>query len=88
WQYGGGLSLMLLFTGDYYGSKHLGINYGLVFIGWGLGFFMAKLGGLIKDMTGSLDYAFYLSAGLLVIGAILAQIVKSPTWDKEQPVAA
>ena len=85
WQYGGGLSLMLLFTGDYYGSKHLGINYGLVFIGWGLGFFMAKLGGILKDMTGSLDYAFYLSAGLLIIGAILAQVVKRPIWNKGQP---
>ncbi len=84
WQYGGGLSLMPLFTGDFYGAKHLGINYGLVFIGWGFGFFMAKLGGIIKDITGSLNYAFYISAGLLVIGAVLAQIVKRPTLADEE----
>ncbi len=88
WQYGGGLSLMLLFTDDFYGAKHLGMNYGLVFVGWGLGFFMAKLGGTIKDMTGSLDYAFYLSAGLLVIGALLAQLIKRPIWKKGQALAA
>nr|MDU9043000.1 OFA family MFS transporter [Candidatus Electrothrix aestuarii] len=84
WQYGGGLSLMPLFTGDFYGAKNLGINYGLVFLGWGLGFFMAKLGGIIKDLTGSLDYAFYISAALLVVGAILAQLVKRPTWAEEK----
>jgi OFA family oxalate/formate antiporter-like MFS transporter len=84
WQYGGGLSLMPLFTGDFYGAKNLGINYGLVFIGWGLGFFMARLGGTIKDLTGSLDYAFYISAGLLIVGAVLAQIVSRPRWaDKK-----
>ncbi|MGR0480803.1 MAG: L-lactate MFS transporter [Candidatus Electronema sp. V4] len=87
WQYGGGLALMPLFTGDFYGSKNLGANYGLVFIGWGLGFFMAKLGGMIKDLTGSLDYAFYISAGLLVVGAMLAQVVKRPRWAEEQAAA-
>ena len=49
WQYGGGLALMPSFTADFFGPKNLGINYGLVFIGWGLGFFMARLGGTIKD---------------------------------------
>jgi len=29
-----------------------------MFIGWGLGFFMARLGGSIKDWTGALDWAF------------------------------
>ncbi|MGX9728331.1 MAG: L-lactate MFS transporter [Candidatus Electronema sp. VV] len=87
WQYGGGLALMPLFTGDFYGSKNLGANYGLVFIGWGLGFFMAKLGGMIKDLTGSLDYAFYISAGLLVVGAMLAQVVKRPRWAEERAAA-
>ena len=61
WQYGGGLALMPSFTADFFGPKNLGMNYGLVFIGWGLGFFMARLGGTIKDVTGTLDWAFYLS---------------------------
>ena len=56
WQYGGGLSLMPSFTADFFGPKNLGMNYGLVFLGWGGGFFMAKVAGIIKDrlalMTG------------------------------------
>ncbi len=78
WQYGGGLSLLPSFTLDYYGEKNLGVNYGLVFLGWGLGFFMARLGGTIEDLTGSLNFAFYISGGLLVIGALLAWIVRKP----------
>jgi MFS transporter, OFA family, oxalate/formate antiporter len=81
WQYGGGLSLMPSFTADFYGLKNLGFSYGLVFLGWGLGFFMAQLGGTIKDITGSFDYAFYISGGLLIIGVILAKITKRPKYS-------
>lgn len=82
WQYGGGLSLLPAFTADFYGAKNLGFNYGLVFIGWGLGFFMARLAGTIKDITGSLDYAFYLSAAVLIIAVILVRITKRPIWPE------
>ena len=41
-------ALMPAFTADFFGPKNLGMNYGLVFIGWGLGFFMARLGGPLK----------------------------------------
>lgn len=78
WQYGGGLSLLPSYTADFYGAKHLGINYGLVFLGWGLGFFMARLAGTIKDVTGNLDLAFYISAGILVGAVILCRFTKKP----------
>lgn len=80
WQYGGGLSLLPSFTADFYGSKNLGMNYGLVFVGWGLGFFMAKLGGTIEDLTGSLEYAFYISGALLLAGIFVARITKRPAY--------
>ncbi len=83
WQYGGGLSLLPSFTADFYGPKNLGINYGLVFIGWGCGFFMAKLGGTIEDLTGSLDFAFYISGALLILGILLAQWIKRPIHPKD-----
>jgi OFA family oxalate/formate antiporter-like MFS transporter len=78
WQYGGGLALMPSFTADFFGPKNLGMNYGLVFIGWGLGFFMARLGGTIKDMTGSLDWAFYISGLVLVVAVVLSWVTKRP----------
>src|SRR5208337_2171092 len=78
WQYGGGLALMPSFTADFFGPKNLGFNYGLVFIGWGLGFFMARLGGTIRDITGSLNWAFYMSGIVLIIAVILARVTKRP----------
>ncbi|MCL4501543.1 MAG: MFS transporter [Deltaproteobacteria bacterium] len=84
WQYGGGLALMPSFTADFFGPKNLGMNYGLVFIGWGLGFFMARLGGSIKDWTGKLDYAFYLSAMVLIIAVILSWVTKRPLLEHEK----
>jgi len=79
WQYGGGLSLLPSFTADFFGPKNLGINYGLIFVGWGCGFFMAKVGGAIEDIFHNLNYAFYISGSLLIVGILLASITKKPT---------
>lgn len=78
WQYGGGLALLPAFTADFFGTKNLGLNYGLVFLGWGLAFFMARLAGTIKDITGSLDWAFYISGLILVVAVVLVRITKRP----------
>jgi MFS transporter, OFA family, oxalate/formate antiporter len=81
WQYGGGLALLPAFTGDFFGTKNLGFNYGLVFLGWGLAFFMARLAGTIKDVTGSLDYAFYISGAILIVAVIVARVTKRPSKE-------
>ena len=78
WQYGGTLALMPAMTADYYGSKNLGLNYGLVFIGWGIAFFVPQLAGYIKDATGSLNGAFYLSGGLLLLAVGLSRLIRKP----------
>jgi len=84
WQYGGGLSLMPSFTADFYGPKNLGMNYGLVFLGWGGGFFMAKIAGIVKDTTGAYDLAFYMSGVVLIIAVILCRITKRPLHGQER----
>ncbi len=78
WQYGGGLSIMPAFTADYFGSKNLGVNYGLVFLGWGLGFLMPLIAGYIKDSTGSYSLSFYISAVILVVAVVLCRFLKKP----------
>ncbi len=78
WQYGGGLSIMPAFTADYFGSKNLGVNYGLVFLGWGLGFLMPLIAGFIKDSTGSYSLSFYISAVILVVAVLLCRFLKKP----------
>ncbi len=78
WQYGGLLSLMPSFIADFFGPKYLAMNFGVVFFGWGLGAFMPKLAGIIEDKTGSLDTAFYISAGLLVLSVVISLMLKRP----------
>jgi MFS transporter, OFA family, oxalate/formate antiporter len=82
WQYGGGLALMPAFTADYFGPKNLGFNYGLVFIGWGVAFFVPQLAGYIKDVSGRLDYAFYISGGLLVVAVAVSRFLRRPQFGK------
>jgi OFA family oxalate/formate antiporter-like MFS transporter len=45
---------------------------------------MARLGGTIKDITGSLNYAFYISGTLLVVSVILAFSTSRPLWAEMQ----
>jgi len=78
WQYGGGLSILPSFTADFFGSKNLGINYGLVFLGWGFGFLMPLVAGYIKDSTGSYSLSFYISATVLIIAVVLCRFLKKP----------
>jgi MFS transporter, OFA family, oxalate/formate antiporter len=78
WQYGGGLSIMPAFTADFFGSKNLGVNYGFVFLGWGLGFLMPLLAGYIKDSTGSYSLSFYISAVILIVAVVLCRFLKKP----------
>jgi OFA family oxalate/formate antiporter-like MFS transporter len=84
WQYGGGLALLPAFTADYFGSKNLGFNYGLVFLGWGIAFFIPQMAGYIRDLTGNLDAAFYLSGGLLLAAVALCAGLRPP----RSPLAA
>jgi OFA family oxalate/formate antiporter-like MFS transporter len=86
WQYGGGLAIMPAFTADFFGAKHLGANYGFVFIGWGLGFLMPLIAGYIKDYSGSYDLAFYISAGALISAVLLCKTIRKPS--KTKPVEA
>jgi OFA family oxalate/formate antiporter-like MFS transporter len=78
WQYGGTLALMPAFTADLFGAKNLGFNYGFVFLGWGIAFFVPQAAGVIQDATGSLDAAFFLSGGLLVAACVLSLLLRRP----------
>jgi OFA family oxalate/formate antiporter-like MFS transporter len=82
WQYGGGLALLPAFTADYFGPRNLGFNYGLVFIGWGVAFFIPQLAGYIRDITGSLNAAFYISGGLLIAAVIVSRLLVRPELER------
>jgi OFA family oxalate/formate antiporter-like MFS transporter len=77
--YGANLALFPSVTKDYYGLKHFGVNYGLVFTAWGLGGFMLSLlAGWVYDAYQTFAFAYYCSAALLAAAAAVTFIVRPP----------
>lgn len=77
--YGALLALFPSATWDYFGLKNAGINYSLVFLGWGIG---AQLGPIIAgraiDITKSYHLAYIIAGVLLIVAAVLAVVTKPP----------
>lgn len=76
--YGSMLSVYPSACADNYGTKNLGLNYGVLFSAWGVGgIFGPILGGKIADATGSYEMAFYVSAAILIVAAIIGLFYKT-----------
>jgi OFA family oxalate/formate antiporter-like MFS transporter len=73
--YGACLALFPATAADYWGTKNLGFNYGLLFTAWGVGGVLGPmLAGSIADATGSYAGAYHVSGGLLVLAFLLAAL--------------
>jgi len=71
--YGSCLSLFPATAADYWGTKNLGLNYGILFTAWGVGgVFGPSLAGMIADSTGSYARAYQVAGALLLFAALLA----------------
>ena len=78
--YGSNLAVFPAIAKDWFGLKHFGVNYGLLFTAWGVGGFIMSLvaGATWNDKAGSFGSAYFLAAGLLVVAAVLTRVVKAP----------
>jgi len=77
--YGANLSLFPSTTAGFFGTKNLGVNYGLVFTAWGVGgVFGSMVAGSIVDSAGSYAVAYAIAAGLCVLAAGLTFATKPP----------
>ena len=56
----------------------------VILVSWGIAFFVPQAAGYIKDATGSLDAAFYLSGGLLTAADLAALGVQIRVADYSQ----
>ncbi|WP_456441780.1 MFS transporter, partial [Caldithrix abyssi] len=83
--FGGFLAVYPPLTADYFGAKNFGVNYGLVFVGYGAGCFVGPwLGGYIYDISGLYRWAFSLAGGLAIMGGIIIYfLLKSQELKKE-----
>ena len=66
-----------------FGTKYLGLLYGLVFLSHQFGsFFGAYLGGLFYDIQGSYDYAWYLAIALSVFAGLIHLPIKEQAIER------
>jgi OFA family oxalate/formate antiporter-like MFS transporter len=75
WCYGTQLSVFASTTADFYGTRHLGMNYGLLFSAWGVaGIIGPMIGAQVYDAFGDYRYAFYAAGALALIslGSLMA----------------
>jgi OFA family oxalate/formate antiporter-like MFS transporter len=81
--YGSLFSLMPSITADFFGIKNLGVNYGLVFSGWGIAAVIGPiLGGYAVMKTGTYTTSYVAAGILLLVGTVLVLLMKSPETDK------
>lgn len=77
--YGANLSLFPSLTKDLWGLKNFGMNYGCLFTAWGVGgFALSRLQQMLKASSGSFNSSFLTAGTMLLAGAALTLLVKSP----------
>jgi OFA family oxalate/formate antiporter-like MFS transporter len=84
--YGTQLSVYTALAGDFYGTKYLATNYGVLLCAWGFaGVLGPVIGSRVFVSTGTYQYAFFGSAGLALAALVLLTIIRPPASAK--PVA-
>jgi len=82
WCYGTQLSVFASTTADFYGTRNLGLNYGILFTAWGAaGILGPSIGGRVFDAFGDYRYAFYAASALAVIAFGSLLLVKPLATD-------
>ncbi len=74
--YGATFSVFPATISDLYGLKNFGLNYGLMFTGWGLGGVIGPMtGATIFDMTGNYGTAFIIAGCLLILAFLITFVL-------------
>ena len=75
--YGGFLGVFPALTADLWGVRHLGVNYGLVLLGFGIGAIASSYAaGYFLDLSGGFTVPFIIAASAAAAGALLVYIMK------------
>ena len=73
-------------VGHIFGTKHLGLLYGIVFVSHQVGSFLgAYLGGVFYEMHGNFDYAWYASIALSIFAGVIHLPIIEKTIERVQP---
>lgn len=78
--YGANLALFPSFAKDFWGLKNFGVNYGVLFTAWGVGgLVFPKVQQMLTANSGGSFQASFIAAGvLLIVGAALTLLIRTP----------
>jgi OFA family oxalate/formate antiporter-like MFS transporter len=79
WCYGTQLSVNAATAADFWGTKNVGINYGMLFTAWGVaGLLGGRIGGWMFDAYHNYKYAFFTAAALAAVALVCELAAKRP----------
>ncbi|HBC92739.1 MAG TPA: MFS transporter [Pelotomaculum sp.] len=87
--FGGTMGIFPALTADKFGPKNNGVNYGIMFCGFGLaGYLGPILAASIKASNGNYKLAFIIAASMSIIGVLLTLIVQAKSKKAQVAGAA
>ena len=73
-------------VGHIFGTKYVGLLYGIVFVSHQIGSFLgAYLGGIIYEINGNFDYAWYVSIALSIFAGLIHLPIIEKAIERAQP---
>jgi OFA family oxalate/formate antiporter-like MFS transporter len=82
WCYGTQLSVFASTTADFYGTKNLGLNYGVLFTAWGAaGILGPYIAGRVFDGFGDYRYAFFTASALALVAFASLTLARTPAHE-------
>jgi OFA family oxalate/formate antiporter-like MFS transporter len=89
WCYGTQLSVNASTAADFWGTKNVEANYGLLFTAWGVaGLIGPRIGGRMFDINGNYQFAFYTGALICLIALVFEYLARRPVERKVEPLRA
>lgn len=81
--YGGYLGVFPAITADFWGLRNMGMNYGLVLVGFGVSAVASPfVAGYIRDVTNGFGTSFLITSIASFAGAVLIFFLKPPKAKK------
>jgi MFS transporter, OFA family, oxalate/formate antiporter len=89
WCYGTQMSVFASTTADFYGTRNLGFNYGVLFTAWGAaGIIGPAIAARVFDRFGDYRYAFFAASALAVAAFASLSLVRAPHSPGPSPAHA
>lgn len=81
--YGAQASVNPSTVADFWGTRHAGANYGLLFSAWGVaGILGPTIGGVLFDKYRNYGAAFYTAAAISLVALACVLVARRPSWGR------